>query len=49
MAKYEIRDGLTLAVNAKNLFDNRYVSTCYYGTCYYGDRREVLVTLKQTW
>jgi len=49
MAKYEVSDGLTLAVNAKNLFDKRYVSTCYYGTCYYGDRREVLVTLKRTW
>lgn len=49
MARYNIRDGLTLAVNAKNLFDKRYITTCYYGTCYYGDRREVLVTLKQSW
>lgn len=49
MAKYKISDDLTLAVNAKNLFDKKYVATCYFGTCFYGDRREVLVTLKKTW
>lgn len=49
MAKYKISDDLTLAVNAKNLFDKKYVTTCYYGNCFYGDRREVLVTLKKTW
>ncbi|PZU19038.1 MAG: TonB-dependent siderophore receptor [Shinella sp.] len=48
-ARYKVSDHVTLAVNAKNLFDRDYQTTCYYGTCYYGDRRSVLATLKYTW
>ncbi|ATN36514.1 TonB-dependent siderophore receptor [Rhizobium sp. ACO-34A] len=47
--KYKVTDNLSLAVNATNLFDREYQTTCYYGTCYYGDRRKVVGTLKYTW
>jgi iron complex outermembrane recepter protein len=49
MASYKVTENVTLAVNAKNLFDKTYATTCYYGNCYYGDRREVLGTLRYTW
>lgn len=48
-AQYKVSDHVSLSVNAKNLFDREYKTTCYYGTCYYGDRRSVLATLKYTW
>ncbi len=39
--------GLTLAVNATNVFDKKYISTCYldYGWCWYGNRRTVQATI----
>jgi len=38
--------GVKVAVNATNLFDRRYVSTCISATgCYYGSRRTVLGTV----
>ena len=39
--------GVSLAVNATNLFDKKYVSTCYldYGWCWYGNRRTVQATI----
>lgn len=46
---YKATDHVTLALNAKNLFDREYITTCYYGTCYYGDRRTVLGTVKVNW
>jgi iron complex outermembrane recepter protein len=49
MASYKVTQNVTLAVNAKNLFDKKYVATTYYGNSYYGDRRTVLGTLKYTW
>jgi iron complex outermembrane receptor protein len=42
--------GLNLAVNAQNLFDKEYVSSCSgVDFCYYGDRRVVLATLTFNW
>ena len=40
-------NGVSLAVNATNLFDKKYVSTCYldYGWCWYGNRRTVQATI----
>lgn len=49
MASYKLTKNLTLAINASNIFDRKYVTTTYYGTSYYGDRRTVLGTLKYTW
>ncbi|MFB2552034.1 TonB-dependent siderophore receptor [Ensifer soli] len=49
MAQYKVTEAVTLAVNAKNLFDREYTASCYYSTCYYGDRRTVTGTLKYTW
>ena len=40
--------GLTLAVNATNLFDKHYIQDCVNG-CYYGLRRNVMATLKYRW
>lgn len=43
-------DGLNLAVNAQNLFDKEYVSSCSgVDFCYYGDRRLILATLRFNW
>ncbi|TWF58367.1 TonB-dependent siderophore receptor [Neorhizobium alkalisoli] len=46
---YKVTEDVTLAVNATNLFDRKYVATNYYGTEYYGDRRKVVGTLKYSW
>lgn len=40
--------GLSLAINASNLFDKQYIQACTNG-CYYGLRRQVLATLKFRW
>lgn len=45
MASYKVTKNVTLAVNAKNLFDKKYITTTYYGSSYYGNRRTVLGTL----
>ncbi|WP_313624278.1 TonB-dependent siderophore receptor [Achromobacter sp.] len=42
--------GLTLALNASNLFDRTYVGTCVTATaCTYGAGRLVLATMKYAW
>ncbi|WP_010161723.1 TonB-dependent siderophore receptor [Sphingomonas sp. PAMC 26617] len=43
--------GLSLAINAANLFDRKYVSTCYldYAWCWYGNRRTVQGTVAFRW
>ncbi|WP_277970810.1 TonB-dependent siderophore receptor [Sphingomonas echinoides] len=43
--------GLSLAVNAQNLFDKKYVTTCYldYAWCWYGNRRTVQGTIAFRW
>lgn len=40
-------EGLTVGINAANLLDKKYVSTCYldYGWCWYGNRRTVQGTI----
>jgi iron complex outermembrane receptor protein len=40
-------EGLSLGVNAANVFDKKYVSTCYldYAWCWYGNRRTVQGTI----
>ena len=44
-------DRLTLGVNATNLLDKKYLSSCYlnYGWCWYGNRRTVQATLAYRW
>lgn len=45
-------EGLTLRVNANNLFDKRYVTSCASltsGNCYYGEGRSVTASLKYKW
>jgi iron complex outermembrane recepter protein len=47
-ALYKVTENVSLQVTAKNLFDKKYITTCYYGSCFYGDRRSVLGTVKYT-
>ncbi|WP_332836092.1 TonB-dependent siderophore receptor [Flavisphingomonas formosensis] len=44
-------EGVTLAVNATNIFDKKYLTTCYldYGWCWYGNRRTVQGTIGYRW
>ena len=49
LAKYQITDNLSLAVNATNLFDEDYVSTAYFGSAFVGEGRTVMATLKHSW
>ena len=43
-------DGAELALNVKNLFDKRYVASCYYGEwCAYGYDRTVTASLRYQW
>ena len=48
-ASYEVFEGATLAVNAKNLLDKEYVSTCAFGSCYYGPGRQITASLTFRW
>ena len=43
--------GVTAAVNAANLFDKAYLTSCYanYGWCWYGNRRTVQATIGYRW
>lgn len=44
-------DSFRFAVNATNLFDQRYVSSCFNDTagCYYGERLQVIGSVKLQW
>lgn len=43
--------GVSLAVNATNLLDKKYLTSCYanYGWCWYGNRRTVQGTIGYRW
>ena len=42
--------GFDLALNARNLLDETYVTGCQnINTCYYGNRRTVMATLRYSW
>ncbi|SDO33910.1 TonB-dependent siderophore receptor [Pseudomonas jinjuensis] len=41
--------GLSVAVNANNVFDKEYISTCDGFYCYYGDRRNVVASVDYKW
>lgn len=48
--KFSSLEGVSLQVNAKNLADETYVSSCESQySCFYGDRRSVFAKLKYTW
>ncbi|MBB3691715.1 TonB-dependent siderophore receptor [Sphingomonas sp. BK580] len=43
-------DGLSLSVNASNLFDTRHIASCFFNnSCYYGASRTVVGTLRYAW
>jgi len=44
-------EGVSLAINAANIFDKKYLTTCYldYGWCWYGNRRTVQGTIGYRW
>jgi iron complex outermembrane receptor protein len=44
-------DGMSISVNATNIFDKKYLTTCYldYGWCWYGNRRTVQATIGYRW
>jgi iron complex outermembrane receptor protein len=41
--------GVSVSVNANNVFDKEYISTCDGFYCYYGDRRTVLASVDYKW
>ncbi|MCY1425145.1 Ferrichrome outer membrane transporter/phage receptor [compost metagenome] len=41
--------GLSVAVNANNVFDKEFISTCDGFYCYYGDRRNVVASVDYKW
>jgi iron complex outermembrane receptor protein len=43
--------GVTLGVNATNLFDKKYLTSCFaqYAWCWYGNRRTVQGTIGFSW
>jgi len=41
--------GASLAINATNLFDKDYISTCDGYYCYYGDQRSVIASATYKW
>ena len=44
MTRYEYNEHLTFNLNANNVFDKKYLSTCDGFYCYYGDRRNVMTS-----
>ncbi|KIP88712.1 TonB-dependent siderophore receptor [Pseudomonas fulva] len=42
-------EGASVALNAKNLFDKEYLSTCDGFYCYYGDPRSVIASVDYKW
>ena len=45
----ETLKGASLALNATNLFDKEYLSTCDSYNCYYGDQRSVVASATYKW
>ncbi|WP_342654301.1 TonB-dependent siderophore receptor [Pseudomonas sp. F3-2] len=41
--------GVSVSVNANNVFDKEYIATCDGFYCYYGDRRSVLASVNYKW
>ena len=41
--------GTTVSVNANNVFDKQYLSTCDGFYCYYGDRRNIMASVDYKW
>jgi len=42
--------GLSLTVNAANLFDKRHIASCFFNnSCYFGEARTVVGTLRYNW
>jgi iron complex outermembrane receptor protein len=46
---YSSLKGVSVAVNANNVFDKEYLSTCDGFNCYFGDRRNVLASVNYKW
>ncbi len=46
---YQLDQHWELAVNARNLFDRKFLVNCSYGSCYPGDRRELVATAAYRW
>lgn len=42
-------EGASVALNARNLFDKEYLSTCDGTYCYYGDPRSVVASIDYKW
>jgi len=43
-------ENFRVAVNASNLFDKKYVASCFGpGSCFYGEGRDVLGTITMHW
>jgi iron complex outermembrane receptor protein len=49
MARYDITENTRLQVNANNLLDTDYVTTCAYNSCYYGPGMRVNARLTYSW
>ncbi|SOD95955.1 TonB-dependent siderophore receptor [Caenispirillum bisanense] len=49
MLSYELTDSATLQVNANNLFDTEYVTTCAFNACYYGPGMRVNARVTYAW
>ena len=41
--------GTTVSINANNVFDKQYLSTCDGFYCYYGDRRNIMASVDYKW
>jgi len=46
---YDVLENLSIQVNANNLLDKEYTTTCSFGSCFYGPGRRVLASLSYRW
>jgi len=46
---YDLNENFSFQVNANNLFDREYITTCAFGSCYYGTGMRVLAGMSYHW
>ena len=46
---YDLNENFSFQVNANNLFDREYITTCAFGSCYYGTGLRVLAGMSYHW
>lgn len=47
--RYHLNENITFALDANNLLDKEYITTCSSGTCYWGQGQRLIASVKYRW